>query len=126
MAEPLVVAALGEAIGESQFGEVAGGDGVYCYYSAASGEGIAVETQFDLMTQDEFNDLAETLGATTPFAGVGRSAFTMDGAYTGGPGATLLAWDEGQGVTVLIERDGDQAEMTEAAKQIAAKVLADL
>lgn len=125
MTDTLVQAALGASADEPQFGDVAGGDGVYCYFQAPGETQNAVEVQFDVMDQQEFNAMAETLGAEDPLVGVGRSAFTRPGAYTGGPGATVLAWNEGQGVTVLIEREGaDQAALTEAARAIAESVLA--
>lgn len=125
MTDTLVQAALGAPADEPQFGDVAGGDGVYCYFQAPGDTQNAVEVQLDAMDQQEFNALAETLGAQDPLVGVGRSAFTRPGAYTGGPGATVLAWNEGQGVTVLIEREGaDQAALTEAARAIAESVLA--
>jgi hypothetical protein len=126
MTEPLVLAALGGAAGEPQFGDVAGGDGVYCYFPAALDNGVSVEVQFDAMSQAEFNTLSQTLGVTDPLVAVGRSAFTKPGAYTGVPGASVIGWDEGQAAIVLIEREGDQTLMTEAAKAIAVKVLADL
>jgi hypothetical protein len=127
MTGPLVAAALGEDAGAPQFGDIAGGDGVYCFFPAAADAATGIEVQFSVMTQEAFNDLAETLGAEDPLAGVGSSAFTRPGAYTGGEGASVLAWDEGETVVVLIERTGaDQAALTEAAKQVAAAVLAGL
>ncbi len=127
MAEPLVLAAVGEAVAAPQFGDVAGGDGTYCFFAATDDAGTSVEVQFDAMSQAEFNTLAGVLGVEDPTVGVGRSAFSLDRAYTGGPGASVLAWDEGQAATVLIEREGaDAAVLIAAAKAIAAKVLADL
>jgi hypothetical protein len=127
MAEPLVLAALGEPAAEPQFGDVAGADGVYCFFPATADAATSVEVQYSTMSQAAFNQLAETLGAEDPLAGVGRSAFTREGAYTGVDGASVLAWDDGETAVVLIERAGaDQAALTETAKQIAAAVLAAL
>jgi hypothetical protein len=121
---PLVPAALGGSAGEPQSGDVLGGEGVFCHFATLLDPAVNVEVQFDAMTEAEFNALAESLGVEDPMVGVGRSAFTREGAYTGVPGATVLAWDEGQGVTVLIQRDGDGDELREVARQIAAAALA--
>ena len=126
MAEPLVLAALGEGIGEPESGDIAGGDGVYCYFPAAGDAATNVEAQVDEMSEAEFRSLAEQIGVTEPLPGVGTAAFSLDGAYTGIPGASVMAWDDGVGATILIERDGDQAEMTAAATALAVKLLADL
>jgi hypothetical protein len=120
---PLVPAALGGNAGDPQSGDVLGGEGVFCHFATLLDPAVNVEVQLDPMTQDEFNSHAELLNVTDPLAGVGSSAFTTNGAYSGAPGATVLAWDGGQGVTVLIQRDGGEAELREVAKQIAAAVL---
>jgi hypothetical protein len=127
MTEPLLLAALGESVGEPDYGETAGSDGVYCYFPAAGAAETNVEAQVDLWTQDEFEAQAELLGVTEPLTGVGQLAYSLDSAYTGLPGASVMAWDDGVSVTVNIERDGaDAAEVIEAAKQIAASVLASI
>ncbi len=127
MTEPLVMAALGQAADEPQFGDIAGADGVYCFFPAAADAATGVEVQLSEMTEDDFNALAEQLGATEPLAGVGQAAFSLDRAYTGTDGASVVAWDNGQTAVVLIERSGaEQAALSTAATALAAKVLADL
>jgi hypothetical protein len=76
------------------------------------------------MTRDDFESLAETLAARTEISGVGQAAFGRDGSSMGGEGATILAWSNGRGVSVILNREGDQAEMTAAVKAIAAAALA--
>jgi hypothetical protein len=126
MTEPLLLAALQDGVSEPDYGDVAGSDGVYCYYTVAGNADVNVEAQVEQLTQDEFNSLAQTIGADTPYVGVGRSAFIREGSVEGGPGTTLLAWDEGLSVTIDLARDGDQAEMDAAAKALAIKLLTDL
>ncbi len=126
MSEPLLLAALADGVSEPEYGDVAGGDGVYCYYTVAGDADVNVEAQVDNLTQLEFNDLAETLGADAPYAGVGKSAFIKEGSVEGVPGSTVLGWDEGLTVVIDLARDGDQAEMDAAAKALAIKLLTDL
>ncbi len=126
MSEPLLLAALAESVSEPEYGDIAGGDGVYCYFTVAGDADTNVEAQVDNMTQLEFNDLAETLGADAPYAGVGRSAFIKEGSVEGVPGSTVMGWDEGLTVIIDLARDGDQAEMDAAAKALAIKLLTDL
>ena len=121
----LAATALGGAVDEPQFGDVVPRpNGVYCHFQVTGDAGTNVEAQLKDMTRDEFESLAETLGATTELSGVGEAAFGRDGSSMGGEGATIVAWSNGQGVSVLLNREGNQAEMTEAAKAIAAAVLA--
>jgi len=126
MTEPLLLAALQDGVSEPDYGDVAGSDGVYCYYTVAGDADVNVEAQVELLTQDEFNSLAETIGADTPLPGVGSSAFIREGSVEGGPGTTLLAWDDGVSVTIDLARDGDQTEMDAAATALAVNLLATL
>jgi hypothetical protein len=122
---PLAAAALGGAVDEPSFGDVVPRpNGVYCHFRVTGDANTNVEAQLKDMTRDEFESLAETLGATTELSGVGEAAFGRDGSSMGGEGATIVAWSKGQGVSVLLNSEGDQAEMTEAAKAIAAAILA--
>jgi hypothetical protein len=127
MTDDLVNAALGGAPGEPARGDVMGGEGEYCHMATSSTPPSAVEVQFDEMTEAEFNRLSQTLGVTEPLAGVGQAAFMSASAYTGGEGASVLAWDNGQTAIVLIERSGaDSDSLVQVAGQIAAKVLSEL
>jgi len=126
MSEPLLLAALADGVSEPEYGDVAGSDGVYCYFTVAGDADTNVEAQVESMDQERFNSLAQIIGATTPLAGVGRSAFIRENSVEGVPGSTVLAWDEGLAVTIDLARDGDQAEMDAAAKALAIKLLADL
>ena len=99
--------------------------GVYCHYAASGDANTNVEAQLKLMPRDEFESLAETLGATTTLPGVGEAAFSRDTSSLGGGGATIVAWDNGRGVTVILNReDGAAAENVAAAAAIAAAALA--
>jgi hypothetical protein len=123
----LAATALGGPMDEPGFGDVVPRpNGIYCHFQLTGDAGTNVEAQLKNMTREEFESLAETLGATTELSGVGEAAFGRDGSSMGGPGATVVAWSNGQGVTILLNREGDQAEMTEAARAIAAAVLAGL
>lgn len=126
MTEPLLLAALADGVSEPDFGDVAGSDGVYCYYTVAGNADVNVEAQVELLTQNEFNSLAQAIDATTPLAGVGSSAFIREGSVEGVPGTTLIAWEDGLSVTIDLARDGDQVAMDAAAKALAINLLASL
>ena len=79
--------------------------------------------QLKEMPRTEFDALAETLGLSEPLTGVGEAAFQRDSSIMGLPGITVLAWNGTSGVSVTINRDGDQAEMLAAAKAIAESAL---
>ena len=122
----LAAAALGKPADAPQSGDVVPRpNGVYCHYTATGDPNTNVEAQLKLMTRDDFESLAETLAATTEISGVGESAFGRDGSSMGGEGATIVAWGNGRGITVLLNREGgDQAEMNAAVKAIATAALA--
>jgi hypothetical protein len=83
-----------------------------------------VEAQLKAMSRDEYESLAETLGATNEISGVGEGAMGRDGSSMGGDGATIVAWANGRGVSVLLNREGgDQAAMNAAVKAIAIAAL---
>jgi hypothetical protein len=121
----LAAAALGKPADPPQSGDVVPRpNGVYCHYAATGDANTNVEAQLRNGTRDEFESLAETLGATTAVTGVGETAFGRDGSSMGGEGATIVAWSNGRGVSVILNREGDQAAMTAAVKAIAAAALA--
>jgi hypothetical protein len=122
----MAAAALGKPADEPQSGDVVPRpNGVYCHYSASGDAGTNVEAQVKAMSRDEFESLAETLGATKVISGVGEAAFGSDQSSMGGGGATIVAWDNGRGVTVVLNREGgDQATMNVGVKAIAIAALA--
>ena len=100
-------------------------NGVYCHYSASGNPATNVEAQLKTMSRDEFEALADTLGATKEISGVGAGALGRDESSMGGGGATIVAWDNGRGVTVVLNREGgDQATKNVAVKAIAIAALA--
>jgi len=122
----LAAAALGTSADVPQSGDVVPRpNGVYCHYSATGDTGTNVEAQLKAMSRDEFESLADTLGATNEVSGVGQGALGRDESSMGGEGATIVAWDNGRGVTVLLNREGgEQAAMNAAVKAIAIAALA--
>ena len=124
--EDLAVAALGQAVDEPSGGDVLPRpNGIYCHYAAADDANVTVEAQLKDMTRVEFDALSETLSVTTPLAGVGEAAYQLDRSIMGVPGATVLAWSGGRGVSVSINNAGDQPQLLAAAIAIATKVLAE-
>ncbi len=100
-------------------------NGVYCHYSATGDAATNVEAQVKAMSRDEFETLADTLGATKEISGVGQGALGRDESSMGGGGATIVAWDNGRGVTVVLNREGgDQSTKNVAVKAIATAALA--
>lgn len=122
--EALAAAALGVPTAEPTSGDVLPRpNGIYCNYKAADNS-ANVEAQLKDMTEIEFDELAETIETTDAVTGVGEKAFKRDTSITGGVGVTIAAWSIGRGVTVTIYNpSGEQAQMLEAAKQIASAVL---
>jgi hypothetical protein len=123
--EALAIAALGGPVAAPTGGDVVPrGNGIYCHYAAAGNANVNVEAQLKDMTREEFEALATTLGATTPLPGVGEVAFARpDSSMMGGSGSAVAAWSGGRGVTVSINRAGEETVMLAAAKAIAAAVL---
>jgi hypothetical protein len=123
--EDLALAALGEPVAEPTGGDgVPRPNGIYCHYAASADANTNVEAQLKDMTRDEFEEFEGTIDGTRPLAGVGEAAFQRESSIMGLGGAFVAAWSGGRGVTVSINReDGDQAAMSAAAQQIAAKVL---
>ena len=120
----LAIAALGGPVNKPTGGEVVPRpNGIYCNYKLTSDANTNVEAQLKNMTEDEFRSLANNLGATTALPGVGEVAFSRSTSIMGIPGAAVVAWSGGRGVTVSINREGDQAQMLAAATAIAAAVL---
>lgn len=99
-------------------------NGVYCHYNLAGNANTNVNAQLREMSRDEFESLAELMSADTPVAGVGEAAFRRESSSLGGGGSSLVAWSGGHGVTVVINREGgDQALMNAAAEAIASAAL---
>lgn len=123
--EDLAVAALGGPVDEPTGGDVVPRpNGVYCHYRLAGDANTTAEAQFDDMTMAEYEQKAQALNMATPLAGVGEAAYQLDRSTMGGPGASVLAWAGGRGISVLINRTGaDQAALLSAAKAIATKIL---
>ena len=89
----MAAAALGKPADEAQSGDVVPRpNGVYCHYSASGDAETNVEAQLKTMSRDEFEALADTLGATKEISGVGEAAFGRDESSMGGGGATIVAW----------------------------------
>jgi hypothetical protein len=123
--ESLAAAALDEPVDEPDCGDVVPRpNGVYCRYSAAADANHNVEAQLKDMTRAEFDALAETLQMAEELPNVAVAAYKLDRSLMGGTGAVVLAFAGNRGVTVVIQDDGDQAEMLEAAKNIALAALA--
>jgi hypothetical protein len=122
----LAAAALGQPADPPQSGDVVPRPaGVYCNYAATDDPNTNVEAQLKLMSRDQFEALAETIGAETALPGVGEAAFSRDTSSMGGGGATVVAWDNGRGVTVILNRaDGTATEKLAATAAIAAAALA--
>lgn len=122
----LAVGVLGGPVDEPQFGDVVPRpNGVYCRYSLTGNANTNVEVQVKEQPQSEAESLADTLGADIPVAGVGDLAFRRDSSSLGGGGVTIVAWSNNVGVTVIVNREGaDQALMNAAAEGIAQAVLA--
>jgi hypothetical protein len=123
--EALAIAALGGPVAAPSGGNVVpSGNGIYCHYAAAGNANVNVEAQLKDMTREQFEALATTLGATTPLPGVGEVAFARpDSSIMGGSGSAVAAWSGGRGVTVSINRAGEETVMLAAAQAIAAAVL---
>jgi hypothetical protein len=122
--EQLAVAALGGPVDEPQSGDVLPRpNGIYCHYILTGNANTNAEAQLKEMTREELEALADNVGATTPLPGVGEVAFSRASAILGVPGAAVAAWSDGRGVTVSINRDGDQAAMLAAATAIASAAL---
>jgi hypothetical protein len=122
----LAVAALGAPVDAPQGGEVIPRPaGIYCHYEVTGDANTNVEAQLKEMPREEFESLAELLGAKTPAVNLGEAAFRNDASSMGGAGATVVAWSGGWGVTVIVNRDGgDQALINAGAEAIAAAILA--
>ena len=119
------MAALGGPVDEPQSGDVLPRpNGVYCHYKLTGDANTNAEAQLKEMTREELEALADTIGATTPLPGVGDVAFSRATSIMGVPGAAVAAWSDGRGVTVSINREGDQLAMLATATAIAAAVLA--
>jgi hypothetical protein len=123
--EALAIAALGGPVAAPTGGDVLPrGNGIYCHYAAAGNANVNVEAQLKDMTRAEFEALATTLGATTSVSGIGEVAFSRpDSSIMGGSGVAIAAWSNGRGVTVSINRAGEQSLMLAAAQAIAAAAL---
>jgi hypothetical protein len=123
--EDLAVAAVGGPVDAPTGGDVVPRpNGVYCHYRLAGNANTNVEAQFDDMTMAEFEQKAQVLSMTTPLTGIGEKAYQLDRSTMGVAGASVLAWADGRGVSVLLNRTGgDQAALLAAAKAIAAKIL---
>jgi hypothetical protein len=122
----LAVGVLGGPVDQPTFGDVVPRpNGVYCHYSLMGNANTNVEVQVKEQTQGDAESLAETLGADIPVAGVGDLAFRRDSSSLGGGGVTIVAWSNNVGVTVIVNREGaDQALINAAAEGIAQAVLA--
>jgi len=122
----LAAVALGTAADTPQSGDVLPRpNGVYCHYTATGDANTNVEAQLKAMSRDEFESLADTLTATNEISGVGEAALGRDGSSMGGEGATIVAWGNGRGVTVVLNREGgDQTAINAAVKAIAIAALA--
>jgi len=122
----LAAVALGTAADTPQSGDVLPRpNGVYCHYTATGDANTNVEAQLKAMSRDEFESLADPLTATNEISGVGEAALGRDGSSMGGEGATIVAWGNGRGVTVVLNREGgDQTAINAAVKAIAIAALA--
>jgi hypothetical protein len=122
----LATAALGGPVDAPQSGEVVPRpNGVYCHYSLTGAAGTNVEAQLNQMTRAQFEQLATAAGATVALPGIGEVAFRGDTASMGGSGSRVAAWSNGRGVTVILNRQGaDQAILDAAAAAIATAALA--
>jgi hypothetical protein len=99
-------------------------NGVYCRYSLTGNANTNIEVQVKQMSRQDAESLANTLGTTTPIANLGELAFRRDSSSLGGGGVTLVAWSNGIGATVVVNREGaDQALMNAAAEGVARAVL---
>lgn len=121
----LAVGVLGGPVDAPQFGDVVPRpNGVYCHYSLTGNANTNVDVQVKESSRADAESLANTMGAT-PVANLGEVAFRRDSSSLGGGGVTLVAWSSGIRVTVLVNREGaDQALMNAAAEGIARAVLA--
>lgn len=123
--QDLAVAALGAPVDAPTGGDVVPRpNGIYCHYALAGNANFNVDAQLKDMTRAEFDQSAQSFGVTEPLAGVGDVAYQLDHSTMGGPGAFVMAWENNRRVTVLINSDGEQAQMIAAAGAIATKVLA--
>lgn len=122
----LAVGVLGGPVDQPTFGDVVPRpNGIYCHYKLTGNANTNVEVQLKEMPRSEAESLGERIGTDIPVAGIGDLALRRDSSIMGGGGATLLAWANGFGVTVTVNREGaDQAVMNAAVEAIAAAVLA--
>ena len=121
----LAEAALGQAAGAPQFGDVVPRpNGIYCRYSAAADANVNVEAQLKEMTRAEFDELAGLLGMTESLSGVGDAAYLLERSTMGGAGASVAAFDGTRGVTVILNGEGDSAALIAATTAIAEAALA--
>jgi hypothetical protein len=122
----LAIAALGGPVDQPTFGDVVPRpNGIYCHYKLTGNANTNVEVQLKEMPRSEAESLAETLGAIVPVPGVGEVALRRDTSSLGGAGSTLVAWSNGFGITVILNREGaDQAVLNAAVEGIAGLVLA--
>lgn len=122
----LAVGVLGGPLDQPQFGDVVPRpNGVYCHYQLTGDANTNVEVQLKETPRSEAEALAATMGADIAVPGLGELAFRRDSSSFGGGGATLLAWANGVGVTILLNREGaEQAVMNTAVEAIARAVLA--
>lgn len=121
--EDLAVAALGEPVAETGGGEVVPRpNGIYCRHSATDGN-VNVEAQLKDMSRAEFGELAGTLGMTEPLDDIGEAAFQLERSTMGGAGASVAAFTDGRGVTVILNGEGDPATQVAALAAIARAAL---
>jgi hypothetical protein len=123
--QDLALAALGGPVAAPTGGDVVPRpNGIYCHYALAGNANFNVDAQLKDMTRGEFDQSVQNFGVTEPLDGVGDVAYQLDHSTMGGPGAFVMAWQNNRRVTVLINSDGEQAQMLAAAAAIATKVLA--
>jgi hypothetical protein len=121
----LAVGVLGGPVDAPQFGDVVPRpNGVYCRYSLTGNANTNVEVQVKGAPRSEAEALAATMGTDIRVANLGELAFRRDTSSLGGGGATLVAWSHDVLVTVVVNREGaDQAIMNAAVESIARAVL---
>ena len=124
--EQLAVAAIGQPVAAPTSGDVLPRpNGIYCHYAAAADPNMNAEAQLkNNQTRAEFEALAQNVSGSVPLAGVGEAAYRADHSFIGGPGASIVAWSGGRGVTVSINSDANPAQVQAAAIAIATAVLA--
>lgn len=99
-------------------------NGIYCHYKLTGNANTNVEVQLKEMARSAAESLADTMSADTAVPGLGDVAFRRDSSSLGGGGASLLAWRDPVGLTVVLNREGaEQAVMNAAVEAIARVVL---